>query len=364
MRRFFFVAIGLLIVVAGVLAGRAIHIHLHPQAASPPVVSAAQPASSQAKNPDLKAPSTAAAGTSESANHLGPFTIAGRNYTVELQTRKVQSNDEQGDTVMAMEIRDATGAMQYRRTFPYVEAKGDFFESWSVSAQPLIGANGTGLLVSYDDYSEPSAPEEEPTGWFQIFGEVNEKLVPFGAPLQLQGGLLSEYSDGHAYKAAKPLDAHADAVEVKVWTGHCRLIFPIRVDWAQGKLSPAQECAATFGELGAGCEYRIVPEDKFYREGITFVRLWPSPNEKSGQPTNAVVKKDSKVDLVTALIATKWAEGNPAGPSANSKYSMDDAGGFGVAADNDLWLKVRIDGKEGWMHSEEDFRALGLPEDE
>jgi len=25
---------------------------------------------------------------------------------------------------------------------------------------------------------------------------------------------------------------------------------------------------------------------------------------------------------------------------------------------------VRIDGKEGWMHSEEDFVALGLPEDE
>jgi hypothetical protein len=29
-----------------------------------------------------------------------------------------------------------------------------------------------------------------------------------------------------------------------------------------------------------------------------------------------------------------------------------------------LWLQVRIDGKEGWMHSDEDFRALGLPEDE
>lgn len=47
---------------------------------------------------------------------------------------------------------------------------------------------------------------------------------------------------------------------------------------------------------------------------------------------------------------------------------MDDAGGFGIASDGtagrDRWLKVRVDGKEGWIHSEEDFRALGLPEDE
>ena len=43
---------------------------------------------------------------------------------------------------------------------------------------------------------------------------------------------------------------------------------------------------------------------------------------------------------------------------------MEDAGGFGVTRDSDLWLKVRIDGKEGWMHPEEDFRALGLPQDE
>jgi hypothetical protein len=67
--------------------------------------------------------------------------------------------------------------------------------------------------------------------------------------------------------------------------------------------------------------------------------------------------------LVTALVATKWVEGNPAGP-ANTKGPIDDAGSLGVAKDADLWLKVRIDGKEGWMHSEEDFRALGLPEDE
>jgi hypothetical protein len=44
--------------------------------------------------------------------------------------------------------------------------------------------------------------------------------------------------------------------------------------------------------------------------------------------------------------------------------AMDDAGGVGWAPNDELWLKVRIDGKEGWMHGEEDFHAFGLPEDQ
>jgi hypothetical protein len=359
-RTLLFAAIGLLVVGASIFGWRAIRTRSSARATPAPTQpSAAPPVSPQ--------PSTPTAPAGESATRLGPFPIAGHEYSVELRTRKVQQpgpGGEQGDTVVAMEIRDPAGVLQYQKMFPYVQSTEDDFESWEVSAQPLVGTNGTGLLVSYDSYSEPSAPEEEPTGWFQIFGVVNGKFVPFGAPLEVQGGLLDEYVEGHAYKAARPLGAEADAVEFKVWTGHCRLIYPVRVDWAQGKLSPAQVCARTAGELGAGCQYGVVPEDRLYTEGITFVRLWPSPDEKSGQPVKTVVKKDSKVDLLTALAATRWADGNAAAAPADSKDPVGDAGGFGVPADTDLWLKVRIDGKEGWMHSEEDFQALGLPEDE
>jgi hypothetical protein len=366
MRTLYFAAIGLLVVGVGVAGWRAIRTRREPQITLPSAQpSAPQPVGQQAQSPSAQAPS-AAAPASESANHLGPFSIAGRDYTVELETKKVRpgSADQQGDTVVAMEIRDASGAVQYRRIFPYVEAKEDYFESWSVSAHLLAGTNGTGLLVGYGDYYEPSAPEEESTAWFQIFGVVNGKLIPFGAPLEVQGDLLDEFADGHTYKAARPLGTQADAVEFKVWTGHCRLIYPVRVDWAQGKLAPAQECAKLAGELGAGCQYKVAREDKLYTEGITFVRLWPNAGENSGQPVKTVVKKDSKVELLTALVATRWVERNTAAPSADSKDPLADAVNIGVAADSDLWLRVRIDGKEGWMHSEEDFRALGLPEDQ
>jgi hypothetical protein len=366
MRTLRFAAMGILAVVAGVFGWRAIRNRPHLQVGPLPAqTSATQSGTSQAQNPVAQTPS-ASLESGKSPTRLGPFTVAGQDYNVELVTRKIRpgSNDDSGDTVVSMQIQNPSGAVQYRRTFPYVEAKEDYFESWSVSAQPLVGANGAGLLVSYDTYSEPSAPEEEPIRWFQIFGVIGGKLVPFGAPLEVQGGLLDENSVGHSYTSTRAMGTEADVVEFKVWTGHCRLIFPVRVDWVQGKLTPAQDCATSAGVLSDGCQYKVVPEDKLYAEGITFVRLWPNPDEKSGPPMKAVIKKNSKVEIVTALVSTQWSEEGTPALSTNSKGPLADARWFGLADDSDLWLKVRIDGREGWIHSEEDFRALGLPEDE
>jgi len=382
MRTFRFAMVGLLAVAAGLVGWRfarpRLHRRISPPVAQAPVGQTVTP-QSQIASPQAPAQNTLAQvpTTVPATESLGrPFSIAGRDYTVELQTS--------ARSAVAMEIRDAAGAVQYRRTFPSLEPSEEFQDWWSVSAWLLTGTNGTGLLVKYDGFSEPSAPEEEITSWFQVFGVLDGKLIPFGAPLELQGGVLDEYvsgppevhgllddsASGRTYKAARPLGAQADIVEFKAWTGHCRLIFPVRVDWVQGKLSPAQECVKTAGQLGPGCQYKVLPEDR-RKDGITYVRLWPNPDEKSGQPMKTVVKEDSKVDLLTALVATHWLEGPP-----NSAwpwtFQLDDAGSFGVTpggvgdthASNDLWLKVRIDGKEGWIHGEEDFYALGLPEDE
>jgi len=356
-------AISLFVVLSGVLTWRAI------RSGSPRSTPASAPAQ-QANVPRepqgaAQVPSTVAP-PGQASNHLGPFSVAGRDYFVELQTRKIRpdATDQQGDTVVGMEIRDAAGAVQFRRTFPYAQATEDEFESWSVSALSLTGKNGAGLLVSYDVYSEPSAPQQESTGWFQVFGVVNGKFVSFGAPLEVQGGLVEKYADGHTYRAARALDTQADVMEFKVWSGHCRLIYPIRVDWANGKLTPVEECVRNSGESGAGCQYIVVPEEKLYSQGVTFVRLWPGPDEKSGPPAKAVVRKDAKVELLTARIAMQWVESDTTAVAANSTGPLGAVVSIGVAPDTELWLKVRIDGKEGWMHSEEDFVALGLPEDE
>ena len=363
MNAFRLAAIGTL-ALAALFGYRVIRSRERAQQTRPATISIPQPAQPQVQNAGSPVPS--ATGSADApTNHLGPFSIAGKDYIVELEKRKVRpgANDDSGDTVTALEVHDAAGTVLYRRTFPYMEATPDYFESWSVSAQSLVGTNGAGLLVNYGSYSEPSAPEQESIEWFQILGVVNGKLVPFGGPLEIQGGLLDEYADGHAYKAARPLGPHADAVEFKSWSGHCRFVYPVRVDWSEGKVTPAQECVKSAGALSAGCQYRILPE-KLYIQGVTFVRLWPGPDEKSGQVTKTVVKTDSKVELVTALVDTQWAQNKNMAISPDSRSPLPDASSVGISADSDLWLKVRIDGKEGWIHSEEDFQALGLPEDE
>src|SRR5580700_10779367 len=110
MRSLRLAAIGLMLVGASLFGWRAFRAQLHPQTMPPAALpSATQPVVPQAPTLSLQAPSTTTP-KSESANHLGPFSIAGRDYTVELQTRKVVGSDEQADTVVAMEIRDSAGA--------------------------------------------------------------------------------------------------------------------------------------------------------------------------------------------------------------------------------------------------------------
>ena len=381
--------VGVVLAVAGFFARRALHSSTRPEMTAPvaqPSVSAAT--ASQAPSPQSSSSqhATEAPQRGESIKTLGPFSIAGRDYFVQLHTKNVGGRyaSAQGDSVISMEIRDAAGALQYQRTFSFVEATDEEVDIWYVSALLLAGANGKGLLVSYDFYSEPSAPEEESTGWYQVFGVVNGKLAPFGGALEIQGGLLDGDVSSKVYRASRPVGTQADVVEFKMWTGHCRVVYPVRVDWSRGNLAPAQECTKQ-GGAGSGCQYQVLPEEKLHKEDVTFVRLWPNPSESQDQPEKTVVKADSKVELLTALVATEWTDGRLAGSSSSEaaaagrggarsgegnsptliqRNEMEDAGGFGVARDSDLWLKVRIDGKEGWMHSEEDFRALGLPEDE
>jgi hypothetical protein len=322
---------------------------------------------SRSQTPPAAAPAGAEQGGG-SEERLGPFSIAGRDYSVLLRKKKRRSGSaqESGETVVAMEIQDATGAILYQRPFPYQEETEDFSDAWFVSAGLLTGANGSGLLVNFSEDSEPSSPEPEPTELWQVFGVVNRKLTPFSGPISVQGGLVpsEELKTRHkttGYKTAGPLDSQSDALEFRVWAHHFRLIYPMRVDWAQGRLSPAHPCentAATGSNLA--CQYMVEPEDLSNRDEMTFVRFCPDPAQKCDKSERVLVKKGSKVEMVACQAHVKWSEGVAAGPSGDPQKPMDDEGGIGVAED-DVWLKLRVDGKEGWMNSVEDFIVLSLP---
>jgi hypothetical protein len=94
----------------------------------------------------------------------------------------------------------------------------------------------------------------------------------------------------------------------------------------------------------ASAEAERVPSD----QELTFGRLFPEANEGTGVPRHVVLKKDSTVEVLAAKIKLSWDDSR-------------DVIFFGVD-DQDPWLKVRIDGPEGWIHTQRDFSAVGVPQ--
>jgi hypothetical protein len=93
------------------------------------------------------------------------------------------------------------------------------------------------------------------------------------------------------------------------------------------------------------CVYRVEGE-RSQPDHDTFVRLFADYFEPDAAPQNVMVKKNSKVDVLQAAGVLIWGEGQEI---------------VGLGIGEDLWIKVRIDGKEGWIHTDEDFNAAGLP---
>ena len=64
---------------------------------------------------------------------------------------------------------------------------------------------------------------------------------------------------------------------------------------------------------------------------------------------HVVVKPDSKLEFLEAQLPVDW-------------NATKDNISIGVGDGSDVWLHVRIDGQEGWIHTQEDFQAIGLPQ--
>jgi len=278
--------------------------------------------------------------TEEAGRQLGPFTIGGNHYRVVLEEkpRLPGSTRETGNTVVKMEIQDSAGMVEYERTFPVHTEFEDFSDAWFVTDRVFTGRNGTGLMINYALDSEPSGPTPENDSWWQLFGVVDGKLKPFSGPISVQGDLL-------------PNDSPSDVLQFKVWAHHYRLIFPVAVNWTEGRLSPAMQCDA--------CEYNVLFEDLSGRDDLTFVSLCSRVEAQCANPERTLVKKDSTIELVAGQTAVRWNEGSPSGASGDPNHPMTNEGTITVP--DEVWLKVRIDGKEGWLHEDEDFTVLRLP---
>ena len=284
----------------------------------------------------------------DTEQRLGPFRIGGHDFSVVLRSKRPPAahSDRPDEAALAsLEIKDASGATVHQETFSYVLERGTFAHACTASAQLLAGGAASGLLINVGCL--PSAPHSG--GVWELFGLMNGRLVRFGKPFTTDGDFLGLIPNPPRTVGRARLFL-PDVMQFRVWAGNFRVTVPLHVDWMQGRLMPGQRCFEQTGRgaRDSGCDVPVeaarVPSD----QDLTFVRLFTEASEGMGIPRHVVVRKDSKVEILAAKIKMSWDQSR-------------DVIIFGVD-DQDPWLKVRIDGQEGWIHTQEDFNAIGLPQ--
>jgi len=327
-----------------------------PQASPAAQAPAALPSSSAVLTPP-PSPSEATPQTSVPANvsvadSTESFTIAGHTFRM-LKHVQRSAHDE---TVEWWELRNSKDQVVYRETYPVSVANGEFDSTVSVTATPFTTKEGAGITVQRGE--EPSDPMAG--GSVQVFAYkygrekygVDESLFQsFGPPIWVEGKYLGIDTDTHRPEPTLPpgitMMTMDDILKFKIWTGNFYVMYPVRINWITGNLEPGLRCMEMTSQRRPGrCSYPV--EVEAHRESEpTFVRLFPEADD-GATPKHIILQPDTKVEYLEARLQVDWVSQD--GKSIN----------FNV--NGDVWLKVRIGGQEGWIHSEEDFQALGVPQ--
>jgi hypothetical protein len=283
----------------------------------------------------------------------GPFLIGGQNYTVVLRKKRFANLGDSAtlETLLRVEIMDASGAVVYSKEFPAAIEQGRAQSFVSVSAQLISGKTGNGLLMRYVERRAASQTGGVSAieSW-QLIGLVNDKIAPLGKPAQIGTagaggafmGVMMRATNGNVSVISQP-----DTIEVRAWSGSLYAFIPLRVNWNHGGLAEGQRCMEMLGGglREVGCDMRVEVNRKPSAEEYSFLRVFPEAHEDPEAVEHVVVQKDSKVEILGTRSIVTWQEN----------------GDLLRPAFSDLWLHVRVDQHDGWISGEEDFLAVGLP---
>jgi hypothetical protein len=303
--------------------------------------------------PRAKATAQAASGTSlpktVTTDREQLLTAAQQRFRLLTRLQKIAATGE--ETVESWELRDQNNRVVYREAYPVAFEHGSFESTVSIVAEPFTTQQGGGILIHGMDL--PSAPDSG--GWVRVFGYTYGRSA-YGADPSLFtsfGLVQGEYLDlaVDPSKAAPAASGGAtvtvmhDVLRFRLWTGNFSIVYPVLINWITGKLQPAWRCLETTSKGPVErCSYAVTVEARRDSQP-TFVRLFPEPDE-GFIPKHVIVQPQSRIEYLEARVPVAWSE---------------DRSGISFLANGDTWMKVRIDGREGWIHTEEDFEAVGLP---
>lgn len=284
-------------------------------------------------------------------SRMGPFRIFEREFTVILKLMKYQGASKGFDeTVESFSIVDKEGEVHYQKSFDIEYGNGGFAESVGISAYTLEsegrkgflyesgrlkefiskGHRGVGLILYYS--ITPSAPSSGVS--CQVFTLKGEHLLPLFSPLTVYGQIY-ELPHGSNPNALRLFDGNT--MKFGVWTGWFEVIIPVKV-LDRLRVVPLHY-HATFGYNAFD-----VIVDRRHSQEETFVRFFNHP-EVSSIPRHVIIKKDTTVEFLWAYARVSIGSGG-----AECVISIDEM----------PWLKMRIDGKEGFVRDAEDLLALGI----
>jgi len=277
----------------------------------------------------------------------GPFTVGGQDFTlVKKKLAWEGAGNGFDETVQSIALVDDQGNAHFQKSFRVDQGATAFMESLDVSAFALDsrglkgfkveGAKlvelppkdrpGAGLLLSYGFV--PAAPPAG--GACQVFALKEGRLTPLFSPLTVNGRIFP-LPPGSTASSRRLFEN--DTIRFGVWTGWFEVIVPLRV-FADLQVAPIHyDMTYRFHALEVDVRRNPPGED-------TFVRLFSRPSE-TDIPGHIIVKKDSKVEFIMAYARPVISKGV-------------------VALDGPPWLKLRIDGREGYIRDPEDLMALGI----
>jgi hypothetical protein len=285
----------------------------------------------------------------ESVRQLGSFTLGGQPFTATFHEQTISPTPKSGpaSTVSGLDILDAGSNVVYQESFAVSYVDGRFAQTLSVSGSRLNAAGGQALVLRFLEDPSDSGGNET----WQMFTLVNGTLKRYGAPLPLgQGtGTVNGVLTGVMLQGGigvVPLASTAEPVEFQVWAGSFFVAVPVRIDWGSGQWSEAEECFVTEGGSlrPAGCNMKVSLGRLSISDGAV-VTIYPQPKEDAYAARQIPLRTNSAIEF----------------PAARARASWQNRGERFSCSFDDLWLHVRIDGADGWVHSPADFAALGLP---
>jgi hypothetical protein len=248
---------------------------------------------------------------------IGPFEIDDQNFTVVLDITKQRGYAAEYN---GFDIKDENGLSHYKQALESRDVEGVF---------KLEGKSGEGLIFYYNE--ERHAPHGEKS--FQIFGVEKGKVKPLSEPVKVHGQ-MQILPKGNTAGSFKLFDG--DVLTLEIWKDFFGVIIPLEVDFKKLTVKPLKQ-EADFDIIASPGQ----PHTSFQKP----VKLYKDHD------------MSAKVEKIAAAGLAKIRFLNAFG-----KVQLERRGG-GQMLDIDVsnvWLKVAINEKEGWVNDLEDFFRLGL----